>query len=78
MDHKSLAYLQEQNLHSNMQRKAMTRLMGLQFKIVYKKLDPRWLDSPRVFRLKKIFSRRSRKPLNPCPTHTQWHRSSMR
>jgi len=28
-DHKSLAYLQEQNLHSDMQRKAMTRLMGL-------------------------------------------------
>jgi hypothetical protein len=28
-DHKSLAYLNEQNLHSEMQRKAMTRLMGL-------------------------------------------------
>jgi hypothetical protein len=36
-DYKSLSYLSEQNLHSNMQRKAMTRLMGLQFKIVYKK-----------------------------------------
>lgn len=36
-DHKSLAYLQEQNLHSEMQRKAMTRMMGLQFKIMYKK-----------------------------------------
>jgi hypothetical protein len=36
-DHKSLAYLNEQNLHSEMQRKAMTRLMGLNFKIVYKK-----------------------------------------
>lgn len=36
-DHKSLSYLTEQNLHSEMQRKAMTRLMGLQFKIVYKK-----------------------------------------
>jgi hypothetical protein len=35
-DHKSLAYLKEQNLHSEMQRKAMTRLMGLQFKIIYK------------------------------------------
>ena len=35
-DHKSLSYLQEQNLHSEMQRKVMTRLMGLQFKIVYK------------------------------------------
>lgn len=36
-DHKSLAYLTEQNLHSDMQRKAMTRLMGLHFKIVYRK-----------------------------------------
>jgi hypothetical protein len=35
--HKSLAYLSKQNLHSDMQRKAMTRLMGLQFKIIYKK-----------------------------------------
>lgn len=35
-DHKSLSYLNEQNLHSELQRKAMTRLMGLQFKIVYK------------------------------------------
>ena len=36
-NHKSLAYLNEQNLHSDMQRKAMTRLMGLQFQIIYKK-----------------------------------------
>jgi hypothetical protein len=36
-DHKSLSDLTEQNLHSEMQRKAMTKLMGLQFKIVYKK-----------------------------------------
>ena len=36
-DHKSLAYLNEQNLHSEMQRKAMTRLMGLQFRVVYRK-----------------------------------------
>ena len=35
-DHKSLAYLTEQNLHSEMQRKAMTRMMGLQFKVVYR------------------------------------------
>jgi len=35
-DHKSLSYLNEQNLHSELQRKAMTRLMGLQFKIIYK------------------------------------------
>jgi hypothetical protein len=34
-DHKSLSYLYEQNLQSDMQRKAMTRLMGLQFKVVY-------------------------------------------
>ena len=36
-DHKSLSFLMEQNLHSDLQRKAMTRLMGLQFKVVYKK-----------------------------------------
>lgn len=34
-DHKSLSYLSEQNLHSEMQRKAMTRLMGLQFRVLY-------------------------------------------
>lgn len=36
-DHKSLSFLNEQNLHSDMQRKAMARLMGLQFKVVYRK-----------------------------------------
>jgi hypothetical protein len=36
-DHKSLSYLCEQSLHSDTQRKAMTRLMGLQFKVVYRK-----------------------------------------
>jgi len=36
-DHKSLTYLTEQNLHSDMQRRAMNRLMGLQFKVVYRK-----------------------------------------
>jgi len=36
-DHKSLSYLTEQNLQSDLQRKAMTRLMGLQFKVVYRK-----------------------------------------
>jgi hypothetical protein len=35
-DHKSFAYLNEQNLHSDLQRKAMTRLMGLNFKIIYR------------------------------------------
>lgn len=36
-DHKSLTFLSEQNLHSDLQRKAMTSLMGLQFKVLYKK-----------------------------------------
>lgn len=36
-DHRSLSYLNEQNLHSDMQRKAMAWLMGLQFRVVYKK-----------------------------------------
>lgn len=35
-DHKSLAFLKDQNLHFDMQRKAMARPMGLHFKIVYK------------------------------------------
>jgi hypothetical protein len=36
IDHKYLAYLNEQNLHFDMQRKAMARSLGLQFKIIYK------------------------------------------
>jgi hypothetical protein len=36
-DHKSLAYLNEQQLQSNLQHKAMTKLMGLQFIIQYRK-----------------------------------------
>ena len=36
-DHKSLSFLTEQNLQSNLQRKAMTRMMGLKFKVVYRK-----------------------------------------
>jgi hypothetical protein len=36
-DHKSLAYLSEQTLHSNLQKKAMSRLMGLQFRVIYRK-----------------------------------------
>jgi hypothetical protein len=35
-DHKSLAFLTEQNLHSDMQKKAMARLMGLNFNVVHK------------------------------------------
>ena len=37
IDHKSLPYLTEQNLQSDLQRKAMTRLMGLHFKVVYRR-----------------------------------------
>jgi hypothetical protein len=36
-DHRSLAYLSDQHLHSDLQKKAMTKLMGLQFKIKYRK-----------------------------------------
>jgi hypothetical protein len=36
-DHKSLTYLNEQTLQSDLHRKAMTRLMGLQFRIQYRK-----------------------------------------
>lgn len=35
-DHKSLSFLGDQVLHSELQRKAMAKLMGLQFKVVYK------------------------------------------
>jgi hypothetical protein len=37
INHQSLAYLGDQHLQLDLQRKAMTKLMGLQFKIVYKK-----------------------------------------
>jgi hypothetical protein len=37
IDHKSLTFLGEQQLQSELQRKAMARLMGHQFQIVYKK-----------------------------------------
>lgn len=45
-DHHSLSYLTEQNLHSEMQHKAMTQLMGLQFKVIYKKGKTTWLLMP--------------------------------
>jgi hypothetical protein len=35
------------------------------------KLDPRGLDNLQLFRLKKIFPRRSRKSPNPRSIHTQ-------
>lgn len=36
-DHQSLCYLESQQLQSDLQRKAMSKLMGLQFRIVYRK-----------------------------------------
>jgi hypothetical protein len=35
-DHKALNFLEDQELHSKLLRKAMTKLMGLQFRVVYK------------------------------------------
>jgi hypothetical protein len=35
-DHKSLCFSTDQHLHSEMQKRSMTKLMGLQFKIAYK------------------------------------------
>jgi hypothetical protein len=37
IDHKSLCHLQYQSLSTKMQRKAMTKLVGLQFSLQYKK-----------------------------------------
>jgi hypothetical protein len=37
IDHRSLSYLNDQTLQSELQRKVMTKLMGLQFKVVYRK-----------------------------------------
>jgi hypothetical protein len=36
-DHKSLCHLQDQSLSIEMQRKAMVKLVGLQFKLQYKR-----------------------------------------
>lgn len=36
-DHKSLTHLTEQRLHTEWQQKALTKLMGLQYKVVYRK-----------------------------------------
>jgi hypothetical protein len=35
-DHKALSFLGSQELHSELQRKAMEKLMGMQFKVIYK------------------------------------------
>lgn len=36
-DHKSLVHLTNQRLHTDWQKKALTKMMGLQYKVVYKK-----------------------------------------
>lgn len=36
-NHKSLTHLTDQRLHTDWQQKALTKMMGLQFKVVYKK-----------------------------------------
>lgn len=36
-DHKSLVQLEEQHLHTPWQQKVFTRLLGLQYRIVYRK-----------------------------------------
>jgi hypothetical protein len=40
IDHKSLCHLQDQSLSTEMQRKAMTKLAGLQFSLQYKMGQP--------------------------------------
>lgn len=37
-NHKSLCNLEDQVLHSKLQKKAMTKLVGLQFELQYKKV----------------------------------------
>jgi hypothetical protein len=36
-DHKSLSHLNEQRLHTHWQQRVFTKLLGLQYRIVYKK-----------------------------------------
>lgn len=57
-NHQSLSYLTEQNLHSNMQQKEMRRLMGLHFKVIYKKdKENVVVDAlPRVSHLRAVFT----------------------
>jgi hypothetical protein len=52
-------------------------MLGFPFTIL-KKTRSVVARQPRVFRLKKIFSCRTRKPPNLCLTHKQRHRSSVR
>lgn len=42
-DQKSLVQLSEQRLHTQWQQKVFTRLLGLQYRIVYKGLTTEWL-----------------------------------
>jgi hypothetical protein len=46
IDHCSLAHLEDQRLHTTWQQKVFTKLLGLQFKIKYKKgVDNRVVDA---------------------------------
>jgi hypothetical protein len=38
IDHQSLCFLTGQQIQFDLQRKSMTKLMGLQFKVIYKKV----------------------------------------
>jgi hypothetical protein len=64
-DHRSLAFLNDQTLHSELQRKAMTKLMGLQFTIVYRKgRENKVVDAlSRIPNLKAIQSYSEQRPL---------------
>jgi hypothetical protein len=45
-DHKSLVHLNEQKLHEGLQQKAFLKLLGLQYRIIYKKgLDNKAADA---------------------------------
>ena len=44
-DHKSLIHLGEQKLHEGMQQKAFIKLLGLQYKIIYKGLENKAVDA---------------------------------
>jgi hypothetical protein len=41
-DHKSLTHLTDQRLHTEWQQKALTKMMSLQYRIVYKKGHQQW------------------------------------
>lgn len=65
-DQKSLVQLSEQRLHTQWQQKVFTRLLGLQYRIVYKKgADNRVADalSRRIVHSEECFSMSSSTPV---------------